>query len=49
MTRRESEHGLLEEREHIEGHDHAQMLSVEDARERVLGFFGVLPIPSASP
>ena len=42
MTRRESEHGLLEEREHIEGHDHAQMLSVEDARERVLGFFGVL-------
>ncbi len=37
------EGGLLEEREHIEGHRHADMLSVEEARERVLGFFGVLP------
>ena len=29
-------------REHLHGHRHADMISVEDARERILGFFSQL-------
>ena len=32
----------LREREHLHGHDHESLRSVEDARERILGFFDVL-------